>query len=339
MGTFLVSIPYKHQMASFTDKLFLFNLLACHANIISGQGFGIRNSDDTMAIPSENKKFMAMFGFSTAQYVRQEWDRILPKIILRSEHEKFSALIEEMVDVNPCVNSLKAYTIFLEQRVKLIEECAPQIEDVILNVFSLRGVRNLTTLTLGGAEILSNLNNLYPVFISSFGCHHDPDVAVNALHDLALNLYKQSLVEDIPNINNALVRQNILWAAQVTDILAGFLDHFTMNLARIDCYTSEDYLGDFITLASRTIDDIAQAFGALLLYNEAKEIRQYAAFVSSFKESMRVLPDFNIPGDCTPGALGRYSTIFKAFSNILSDVGLDALFMDIGMSFRLDLLP
>merc|ERR1711935_693915 len=280
MGTLLVNIPYKHQMASLTHILFLFNLLACQTNILSGQGFGIRNSDDTMAIPSENQKFKKMFGFSIAQYVRHEWDRILPKIILRSEHEKFSALIEEMVDVNPCVNSLEAYTIFLEQRVKLIEEYAPQVEEVILNVFSLRGVRNLTTLTLGGAEILSNLNDLYPVFITSFGCHHDPDVAVNALHDLALNLYKQSLVEDIP-----------------------------------------------------------KAFGALLLYNEAKEIRQYAAFVFSFKESLTVLPEFKIPGDCTPGALGRYSTIFKEFSNIFSEVGLDALFMDIGMSFRLDLLP
>jgi len=328
-------------MGSIAVLLFFFNLLlSCHANILSREGSGNRISDDTSAIPSENQKFKEMFGFSIAQYVRREWEEVvLSGIMLRSEHEKFSALIEEMVDVNPCVNSLKAYTIFLEQRVKLIEEYAPQIEDVILSVFSLRGVRNLTTLTLGGAEILSNLNILYPVFLTSFGCHHDSDVAVNALHDLALNLYKQSLVEDVPNINNALVRQNILRAAQVTEILAGLVDHFTMNLARIDCYTSEDYLGDFITLASRTIEDIAQAFGALLLYNEAKEIRQYAAFVFSFKESMRVLPEFNIPGDCTPGALGRYSTIFKAFSNLLSEVGLDALFMDVGISFRLDLLP
>merc|ERR1711892_1199478 len=218
MGTLSFNIHYEHQMASFTKLLFLFNLLAGHANILSGQGFGERNSDDTMAIPTENQKFKEMFGISIAQYVRHEWDRILPKIFLRSEHEKFSALIEEMVDVNPCVNSLEAYTIFLQQRVKLIEEYAPQIEDVILNVFSLRGVRNLTTLTLGGAEILSNLNDLYPVFITSFGCDHNPDVAVNALHDLALNL------------SNALVRQYLLWAAQVTDILAGFLDHFTMNL-------------------------------------------------------------------------------------------------------------
>merc|ERR1712106_579898 len=201
-------------------------------------------------VPSENQKFREMFGFSIAQYVRHEWDRILPKIILRSEHEKFSALIEEMVDVNLCVNSLKACTIFLEQRVKLIEEYAPQIEDVMLTVFSLRGVRNLTTLTLGSADILSNLDTLYPLFVASFKCHHDPDVSVTALHNLALNLYKQSLVEDIPNISNSLVRQNLLWASEVTEVIAGLLDHFTMNLARIDCYTSEDYLGDFIRLAS-----------------------------------------------------------------------------------------
>ena len=54
---------------------------------------------------------------------------------------------------------------------------------------------------------------------------------------------------------------------------------------------------------------------------------------------MAVLPEFKIPGDCTPGALGRYAKIFKEFSNIMADVGLDALFRDIGLSFRLDLLP
>merc|ERR1711935_301532 len=339
MGTLFVNIPNKHQMASFTNILFLFNLLACHANILSGQGFGIRNSDNTIAVPSENQKFKEMFGFSIAQYVRHEWKEVLPKIILQSKHEQFSALIEEMVDVNPCVHSLEAYTIFLEQRVELIEEYAPQIEDFILTVFSLRGVRNLTTLTLGSAEILSNLDTLYPLFMTSFKCHHDPDVSVTALHNLALNLYKQSLVEDIPNISNSLVRQNLLWASQVTEVLAGLLDHFTMNLARIDCYTSRDYLGDFIRLASRTIDDIAQAFGALELYNEAKELRHYAAFVLSFKESLTAMPEFRVPGDCRPGVIGRYSTIFKEFSSILSDVGLDALFMEVGMSFRLDLLP
>merc|ERR1712021_175038 len=164
MGTLLVHLHYSHQMDSIAVLLFLFNLLlSCHANIMSREGSENENSDDTSAIPSENQKFKEMFGFSIAQYVRREWEEVVLSGIMLGQNMKNSVL-----DVNPCVNSLKAYTIFLEQRVKLIEEYAPHIEDVILGVFSLRGVRNLTTLTLGGAEILSNLNILYPVFLTSF---------------------------------------------------------------------------------------------------------------------------------------------------------------------------
>ena len=79
-------------------------------------------------------------------------------------------------------------------------------------------------------------------------------------------------------------------------------------MATIDCYTSEDYLGDFIRVASRTIDDMAQvaydeygnlfnvlyqAIGALEYYEVAKEIRQYAAFVLSFKVRTRTHNNMN----------------------------------------------
>jgi len=112
-----------------------------------------------------------------------------------------------------------------------------------------------------------------------------------------------------------------------------------INVANIDCYTSEDYLGDTIQLASRTVEDIGQALGALEFYSEAKEVRQYAAFVLSFRDSMEALSEFKMAGDCSPGVLGRNAVIFKEFSNILADVGLTALYKDLGISFRLDLLP
>jgi len=298
------------------------------------------NSVDSPAVTTSpgNPLFKELFGYNIAENTRTEWDRQLPKIILQSQHPKFSGLIQEMVDINPCVDSLEAYKIFLENRVQLIEQYGTQIEDIILTAFSLRGERNMTAITSGAADLLEDLNILSG-FLYAFRCRTDTQTAANAIHDLALNLYRQSLVDDTPNIINEGVRRNLLWSAQVTEALASVLDHFFISLSTIDCYTSEDYLGDFIRVGSRTISDIAQALGALGLYSTAKEVRQYASFVGSFKDSLSVLPEFKMPGDCRPGALGRFSSILREFSSIISDVGLEALFRDIGISFRLDLLP
>ena len=151
-------------MALLTLLILTFNLVACNCNVVPEEGSG-DNTEETVAFPTEpsqlnknavseegpgdngdgeldllteNNQFKEVFGFNIAEYVRYEWDRQLPKIILQSEHEKFRALIQEMVDVNPCVETLDAYTIFLEQRVQLIEEYSAEIEDSILKVFSLR---------------------------------------------------------------------------------------------------------------------------------------------------------------------------------------------------------
>merc|ERR1712243_354243 len=132
-------------------------------------------------------------------------------------------------------------------------------------------------------------------------CNHDPEVGVAALQDLALNLHRQSLVsEDIPGLTNSEFRHGMAMAAQIVETLAGVVEQFSINMAAVDCYTSDDYLGDFIKLASRTVEDIGQALGALGMYSQAKEIRQYA-FVLSFRDSMAVLPEFKMPGDCSPG--------------------------------------
>jgi len=296
------------------------------------------NSVESLSTPVGNPKFKELFGVNIGEYTRREWQRQLPKILLQSEHPLFRDLIQEMVDINPCVDSLEAYNVFLEHRVQLIEEYSPQIEDLILTAISLRGERNMTVLSIGAADLLEDLNTLSG-FLSAFRCQTDLQTASDSLHDLAFNLFKQTLVQDVPDIMNEGVRASLLWSAQITEAFASVLDHFFISLSTIDCYTSEDYLGDFINVGSRTINDIAQAMGSLGMYSEAKEVRQYAKFVSSFKDSMAVLPEFKVPGDCRPGLLGRFSSILREFSSIITDVGLDALFRDIGLSFRLDLLP
>ena len=125
---------------------------------------------------------------SIAQLVRAQWNTILPKIILESQHEQTSALIQEMVDVNPCVDSLDAYVEFLEQRVQMIEQFGPEIDATVQKALSLRGEKNLGVILGTASDILNTLDTISYGFVKSFRCQAVADVGVDAIRDLALNL-------------------------------------------------------------------------------------------------------------------------------------------------------
>jgi len=278
-------------------------------------------------------------GFNIAHLFRYEWERILPKIILESEHEKTAALIQEMVDVNPCVDSLDAYVAFLEQRVQIVERYGPEIETMLQKVISLRGEKNLGVILGTGSDILNILDTVSYGFITSFTCQAVTDVGVDAIRNLALNLYKQALVGDIPNVSTPSVRKNLYMSARVTEAISNIVDHFSANVARTSCYTSTDAFGDFIEVLSASLSDIGEAFGALEYFEEAKEIRQYSKFILSIKNSLGQSSDFKTPGDCSPGALKRNAALLREVSNTVRDVDMETLFLETGVSFRLDLLP
>jgi len=284
-------------------------------------------------------KAIGQSGYNIAQLFRQEWDRILPNIILESEHEKTAALIQEMVDVNPCVDSLDAYVVFLEQRVQMVEQYGPEIETMLLKIMSLRGEKNLGVLLGTGSDILDILDTLSYGFITSFTCQAVTDVGVDAIRNLALNLYKQALVGDIPNVSTPSVRKNLYMAARVTEAISNIVDHFSKNVARTSCYTSTDAFGDFIEVLSASLRDIGEAFGALEYFEGAKEIRQYSNFILSIKNSLGQSTEFKTKGDCSPGGLKRNAAILREVSNTVRDVDMETLFLETGVSFRLDLLP
>jgi len=290
-------------------------------------------------VPEVPSVAIGQSGFSIAHLFRNEWDRILPKIILESEHEKTAALIQEMVDVNPCVDSLDAYITFLEQRVQMVEQYGPELETMLLKVISLRGETNLSVILSTVADILNNLDAISFDFITSFTCQTDAGVGVDALRNLALNLYGQSMVGDIPNVITPSVRKNLYMAARVTEAISNMVDHFSKNVARTSCYTSTDAFGDFIEVLSASISDIGEALGALEYFEGAKEIRQYAKFILSIKDSLVNVPDFKIKGDCSPGELKRNAAVLKEISDTVRDVDMATLFIETGVSFRLDLLP
>jgi len=106
-----------------------------------------------------------------------------------------------------------------------------------------------------------------------------------------------------------------------------------------DCYTSEDGLGDFIEEMVYHMRDVADIFGALGQYETAKEIRSYSAFIGSIKESLSDHPEYKFPGFCGLDVFRKVGGIMEDMTSVIGEVGLTRLSSQLGISFRLDLLP
>merc|ERR1719369_1793060 len=163
----------------------------------------------------------------------------------------------------------------------------------------------MTALSSKSADLLFYLNDLYPQ-LESFVCNKQRDIGVTAMRDLGIVLYKMSLLEDIPNIVTQGFRDYLYRSARILEASSNVVDHIGKNRELQDCFTSEDFMGDFIRLGAATIYDLAEAMGALGFFVEAKKTRQYAQFVDSMGDTMEGLEEFRIPGDCSPGGLEEF---------------------------------
>merc|ERR1712025_204381 len=84
---------------------------------------------------------------------------------------------------------------------------------------------------------------------------------------------------------------------------------------------------------------IFKILGALQHFEAAKEVRDYAKFVASLKDTLKNLPKYNLPGFCGLDTFGKVGDIVADMSTLVAEVGLESLATDLGVSFRLDLLP
>ena len=96
--------------------------------------------------------------------------------------------------------------------------------------------------------------------------------------------------------------------------------------------------------------------GVLGFLPEAKEGRQYAAFTASLKVKIKLLSHFKcftpslqdsiskisgftFPDSCSPGRLEKAASILSDLADLTAEVGLERLALDLGVTYRLDLLP
>merc|ERR1719481_66594 len=283
--------------------------------------------------------FSEIFGYNIAQKVVMDWGAMEQYLLTMEMNEATRGLVREMVDANPCVDSLLAYNAMMDGGANLLIDNAPILENLFTKMLSLRGERNMTMLMGTGASVMRDLDNVLPLF-SYFMCQSSPQVAIDSLRDTALVLHKMSQVDSVPFlVFTTPIKDSLSWSAQLTEAVSGWLEHFFRNIEQHDCYTSQDGLGDFIQQLVYNMRDVAGIMGAMSYYETAKEIRDWATFVSSVKETLENREEYSFPGFCGLDTFSEIADIMEDMTSIVGEVGLGRLASQLGLSFRLDLLP
>jgi len=295
----------------------------------------------SLAQPSSSacsSDFCKLMGFNLGEKVRFEWDRQLPKINLMAVNPTTAPLIQEMVDVNPCVDTLDAYNALMELGTRYIEVNSEEIESFYMNTLSLQGEKNMTALFKKYAVWYTQLDNIWDQ-VTSFRCQSNPAEFIKAIRGLGYALHKMSLVEDIDGLSNAYVRGNYAWSARALDAFANSADHFMKALNKVDCYSIKDALYEWTELSAVATDEVATFMGALGYYENARNIRVRANFVHSLATTLKNWPVKVPRGEtCQGGRLQRAAAFMDDIADTIAKEGLQNLAVKYGVVFRLDLL-
>jgi len=295
--------------------------------------------DSMPMLTSTTSKFAELFGFGIAEKVSMDFGAMEQYLLTMQMNEHTSALVQQIVDANPCVDSLVEYNAMLGAGAKLLIDNGPSIERLLVTLSSLRGERNMTVLLKKSSSIMHDLDQVIPLF-GFLTCQYDPKVAVASLRETALVLDKMSHIDNVPFlVFTTPIREGLRWSARLTEALSNWVDHFFRYAELHDCYTSEDGLGDMIQQVVYNMKDVAKILGALGHYETAKEIRSYTIFVKSLKDSLKDLPEYTFPGFCGLDTFAKVGDILDDMTSIIGEIGLGRLSSSLGVSFRLDLLP
>jgi len=287
-----------------------------------------------------DKTFKDLFGFDFAQKTQRESDAVLSYMRTLINNQQAMVFINELVDTNPCISSFEGTIRLLEKATEIAVGATPEIEALFSSMQELQSTRNVSALVYGSSDILSQLDVLLPklqTFTFFTKCRSGSSEGVNSLRDLAQILYRMSLVDD--PVLTTPIKNGLLRSAVITEAITNFLTRFSNYLAQRDCFESRDFVKDGTDIAAELLDGIAEVFGVLGFLPTAKVIRAYADFTRSTASSLDGLVAGKMEINCSSAALRDAADNLRGIGDIIKEVGLESLAVELGVVFRLDLLP
>merc|ERR1711892_732088 len=292
-------------------------------------------------VPDEPvKTFRDLFGFDFAEKTQRESDAVLSYMRTLINNQQAMVFINELVDTNPCISSFEGTIRLLEKATEIAVGSTPEIEALFSSMQKLQSTRNVSALVYGSSNILSQLDVLLPklqTFTFFTKCRVGSSEGIDSLRDLAQILNRMSLVED--PVLTTPVKKGLLRSAIITEAITNFLARFSKYLAQRDCFESRDLVKDGTDIAAELLDGIAEVFGVLGFLPTAKVIRAYAEFTRSTASSLDGLVAGKMEINCSSGALRDAGDNLRGIGDIIKEVGLESLAVELGVVFRLDLLP
>merc|ERR1712106_749103 len=284
--------------------------------------------------------FEDLFGFNLAEKTREESTRLEEIFTQFSQDKEVASFINENIETNPCVDSLEEMLGLIKRGASIIESAGPDMELIYGTLNKLRNERKIVPLVRSTADLLLQFEVVNPKFqtLSLFtSCSKSSVEGFQALRDQAQIFFRLSL-DSGPKFAQE-VKDDLYQSAIITEVVTNFLVHLRENLAQRDCFTGSDFLREGTLIAATVLEDIAEGLGVLGYLPRAQETRQYAAFTRSIAASLGKLKEFKINDDCSPGALGRAAENLNSMATLIEEVGLEELGVNLGLVFRLDLLP
>merc|ERR1711892_617883 len=186
----------KKLVSNIKDKFKLFKNNENGAQILNAVDEDTSENDmpKPMTIPATSSSFSGTFGYNIAERVTMDWGAMEQSLLTMHMNEYTRGLVQELVDANPCVNSLVAYNSMMGGGAKLLIDNGPLVENMVTSLLSLRGERNMTILLGESASLMRDLDHILPLF-SYFMCQSDPKVSVSALRETALVLNKYEVID------------------------------------------------------------------------------------------------------------------------------------------------
>jgi len=196
----------------------------------TSQRANTNTDNESVTTPS----FRELAGFDIVEQMRTSTELSKQFLLTIAQNQETLPLVQELIDTNPCVGDLDGYIGLLERYGKNVELAAPQLEALFLNFLSVRGTRNMTVLARSASEGLSSISSalstldLTGLFLR---CGGNQDKGIQSMRDLALVLYKISLLNNIPFINfDDKTRSTLKNTAQFIEATTNALDHMRVSL-------------------------------------------------------------------------------------------------------------